>query len=54
MYQSIKTSIFAIDQDIINASKLDGASDFKIFTKIILPLCKMEFIVEYYYHLQDH
>ena len=40
MYQSIKTSIFAIDQDIINASKLDGASDFKIFTKIILPLCK--------------
>ena len=40
IYQSIKTSIFAIDQDIINASKLDGASDFKIFTKIILPLCK--------------
>ena len=40
MYQSIKTSIFAIDQDIINASKLDGAGDFKIFTKIILPLCK--------------
>ena len=40
MYQSIKTSTFAIDQDIINASKLDGASDFKIFTKIILPLCK--------------
>ena len=40
MYQRIKTSIFAIDQDIINASKLDGASDFKIFTKIILPLCK--------------
>ena len=40
MYHSIKTSIFAIDQDIINASKLDGASDFKIFTKIILPLCK--------------
>ena len=40
MYQSIKTSIFAIDQDIINASKLDGASDFKIFTKIMLPLCK--------------
>ena len=35
MYQSIKTSIFAIDQDIINASKLDGASDL-----IILPLCK--------------
>lgn len=40
MYQSIKTSIFAIDEDIINAGKLDGASDFEIFTKIILPLCK--------------
>ena len=35
-----KNIYFAIDQDIINASKLDGASDFKIFTKIILPLCK--------------
>lgn len=40
MYQSIKTSIFAIDKDIINAGKLDGASDFEIFTKIVLPLCK--------------
>lgn len=40
MYQSIKTAIFAIDKDIINAGKLDGASDFEIFTKIILPLCK--------------
>lgn len=40
MYQSIKTSIFSIDEDIINASKLDGASDFEVFTKIILPLCK--------------
>lgn len=40
MYQSIKTAIFAIDKDIINAGKLDGASDFEIFTKIVLPLCK--------------
>lgn len=40
MYQSIKTSIFSIEEDIINAGKLDGANDFKIFTKIILPLCK--------------
>ena len=36
MYQSIKTAIYDIDEDIINASKLDGASDFDIFTKIIL------------------
>lgn len=40
MYQSIKTSIFSIEEDIINAGKLDGAKDFQIFTKIILPLCK--------------
>lgn len=40
MYQSIKTAIFTIDKDIINAGKLDGASDFEIFTKIVLPLCK--------------
>ncbi len=40
MYQSIKTSIFSIEEDIINAGKLDGANDFQIFTKIILPLCK--------------
>jgi len=40
MYQSIKTAIYDIDEDIVNASKLDGASDFDIFIKIILPLCK--------------
>jgi len=40
MYQSIKTAIYDIDEDIVNASKLDGASNFDIFTKIILPLCK--------------
>lgn len=40
MYQSIKTSIFSIEEDIISAGKLDGANDFQIFTKIILPLCK--------------
>ena len=40
MYQSIKTAIFSIDEDVINAGKLDGADDFKVFTKIILPLCK--------------
>ena len=40
MYQSIKTAFFSIEEDIINAGKLDRANDFKIFTKIILPLCK--------------
>jgi molybdate transport system permease protein len=40
MYQSIKAAIYSIDEDIISAGKLDGASDFNIFIKIILPLCK--------------
>ena len=40
MYQSIKNAIYSIDKDLINAGKLDGASDFKIFTKIVLPLSK--------------
>lgn len=40
MYQSIKTAIFSMEEDIVNAGKLDGANDFQIFTKIILPLCK--------------
>ena len=40
MYQSIKAAIYSIDEDIISAGKLDGASDFDIFIKIILPLCK--------------
>ena len=35
MYQSIKTAIYSIDEDIISAGKLDGASDFDIFIKII-------------------
>ncbi|MEG0857041.1 MAG: molybdate ABC transporter permease subunit [Terrisporobacter sp.] len=40
MYQSIKTAIFSIEEDIIGAGKVDGANDFHIFTKLILPLCK--------------
>ena len=40
MYQSIKNAIYSIDKDLINAGKLDGASYFKIFTKIVLPLSK--------------
>ena len=40
MYQSIKTAIYSINKNIISAGKLDGASDFNIFIKIILPICK--------------
>ncbi len=38
MYQSIKSAIYAIDEDIINAAKICGAGKVIIFIKIILPL----------------
>ncbi|MDU1854489.1 MAG: ABC transporter permease subunit, partial [Clostridium baratii] len=40
MYQSIKTSILSIDEDIKNAAREMGASEFQVFRKISLPLCK--------------
>ena len=38
MYQSIKNGIKSIDKDIVSAAKVDGAGDFEIFVKIIIPL----------------
>lgn len=40
MYQSIKTSILSIDEDIKNAAREMGASEFQVFRKISLPLCR--------------
>lgn len=40
MYQSIKSSVEAIDISYIEAARTMGASEWRIFTKIILPLCK--------------
>lgn len=40
IYQSIKTSILSIDEDIKNAAREMGASEFQVFRKISLPLCK--------------
>lgn len=40
MYQSIKTSILSIDEDIKNAAREMGASEFQVFKKISLPLCR--------------
>ena len=40
MYQSIKTSLLSIDEDIKNAAREMGASEFQVFRKISLPLCK--------------
>ncbi|ADI32572.1 carbohydrate ABC transporter permease [Staphylothermus hellenicus] len=40
-----EATIKSIDKSIIEAAKIDGASDFKIFYKIILPLSKSGFLV---------
>ncbi|MBU7595142.1 molybdate ABC transporter permease subunit [Metabacillus halosaccharovorans] len=38
MYQSAKTGFETIDRDIEDASRVDGANEFKVFTLITLPL----------------
>lgn len=38
MYQSAKTGFEAIDEDIEDAARVDGANEFKLFLSISLPL----------------
>ncbi|WP_078431591.1 molybdate ABC transporter permease subunit [Metabacillus halosaccharovorans] len=38
MYQSAKTGFETIDSDIEDASRVDGANEFRVFTLITLPL----------------
>ncbi|MCH6267499.1 MULTISPECIES: molybdate ABC transporter permease subunit [Neobacillus] len=38
MYQSVKTGFQAVDKDIEEAAKMDGASDFNVFLQVTLPL----------------
>ncbi|TKC16790.1 molybdate ABC transporter permease subunit [Robertmurraya kyonggiensis] len=38
MYQSAKTGFEAIDQDIENAARVDGASEWRLFTHVSIPL----------------
>jgi molybdate transport system permease protein len=38
MYQSAKTGFEAIDRDIENAARVDGANAFQLFTNITIPL----------------
>ncbi|WP_010647572.1 molybdate ABC transporter permease subunit [Oceanobacillus massiliensis] len=38
MYQSIKTGVQSVDSNILGAAKVDGANDWKLLTRIILPL----------------
>ncbi|MEH7246776.1 molybdate ABC transporter permease subunit [Neobacillus niacini] len=38
MYQSAKTGIEAIDEDIENAARVDGANEYKLFMYVTIPL----------------
>jgi molybdate transport system permease protein len=44
MYQSAKTGIEAIDEDVQNAARVDGANAFKLFVFICIPLARKAII----------
>lgn len=44
MYQSIKTGFLSVDDNIIGAAKVDGASNFKILIFIIIPLASRSIV----------
>lgn len=40
MYQSIKSAVLSVDEEVIDAAKVFGANDWVLFTKIIFPLAR--------------
>ena len=44
MYQAAKTGFLNVDKDIEEAAKVDGASHFRIFMKVTLPLASVSLI----------
>jgi len=38
MYQSVKAGFEAIDEDIENAARVDGANEFRLFMRVSIPL----------------
>lgn len=44
MYQAAKTGFLNVDKDIEEAAKVDGASNFRIFIKVTLPLASISLI----------
>ncbi len=36
----MRQTIATIPDDLIDAARIDGASEFRIFVSIVLPLCK--------------
>ncbi|KAB8137690.1 molybdate ABC transporter permease subunit [Gracilibacillus oryzae] len=44
MYQSFKTGLEAVDQDIENAARVDGAGEWKLFLFVSIPLASKSLI----------
>lgn len=44
MYQSAKTGYEGIDKDIEDAARVDGASEFKLFLSVSIPLAKKSIV----------
>jgi molybdate transport system permease protein len=44
MYQSVKTGFEAVERDIENAARVDGASEFKVFLFVTVPLAAKSLI----------
>src|SRR5690625_811276 len=42
MYQPIKAGFLSIDRNIVSAAKVDGANNWRIFQKIMIPLSRSE------------
>ncbi|QTC41769.1 molybdate ABC transporter permease subunit [Bacillus sp. V3] len=45
MYQSVKTGFAEVNRDIVGASKVDGASNWKAFYHVVLPLAKRSLVM---------
>ncbi|QWC23850.1 molybdate ABC transporter permease subunit [Bacillus haikouensis] len=45
MYQSVKTGFAEVNRDIVGASKVDGASNWKAFYHVVLPLAKQSIVM---------
>lgn len=44
MYQSLKTSLLSVNEDVKNAAREMGAINFKLYRLISLPLSKKDYI----------
>lgn len=50
----LKTGFMAVPESLIESAKLDGASEFTVFTKIVIPLSKASLAVILLYYLVEN